>query len=143
MRFFSEATLLKMETSFTRLRKEIEDAPTFWQTCQYPTLLLKPNQDYRRSDYVKASIVSTVALTLLVCLTQVVVFVASAFVLRQLWSAMLAPQNHAALIGGLSRAGVYYLPFVPIAWLLFSLAELAALSLLEQTCEAAATRRVH
>ena len=121
MRLFSEATLLKMETSCTRLRKDIENAPTFWQTCQYPQLSLKTNQTYGLKNYLWAAVLSTAALTLVVCLIQCFVLAVSLLLVPQLWSMIFDPKNHAQQIGILSQEGFYYFPVVPLIWLLFSL----------------------
>ena len=121
MRLFTEATLLKMETSCTRLRKEIEDTPTFWQTRKYPQVLLKTNQTCALQNYLWAVLLSTATLTLSVCIVLGIVIAVFAITWPQLWAVMHDPKNHALLIRALSHEGVYNLPLVPIAWLLFSL----------------------
>ena len=122
MRLFSETYLLKMEATWTRHRKEIEDAPTFWQTCQYPTLLLKPDEAYTRKSYLRVVSLSAVAVTLLICAIQCFILAVAALIVPQLWSVILDPKNHAQQIGILSEEGFYYLPFLPFILLLFSLA---------------------
>ena len=122
MHLLSEATLLKMETSCTRLRKEIEDAPTFWQACQYPQVLLRTSQTCALKSYLRAAVLSTTALISVVCLIQCFVPAVSLLLVPHLWSMIFDPKNHAHVISGLSQEGFYYLPFAPLIWLLASLA---------------------
>lgn len=122
MRLFSEATLLKMETSCTRHRKDWEASPSFILTWLYPTLLLKPDEAYTRKSYLYTSIVHTVALTLVVCAIPCLVVAGYALIAPDFWAQVSDPKNHAQQIGFLSQEGFYYLPFVPLIFLLFNLA---------------------
>ena len=122
MRFFSEATLLKMETTWTQHRKELEAPPTFIKTWLYPTLLLKPNEIYTRKSYLQTAIVYTLAVTFLICVIFVLFLLVSARIVPRLWSVMLDPKNHAQQIGILSQEGFYLIPLAPLMWLVASFA---------------------
>ncbi len=121
MRLFSEATLLKMETSCTRRPKRWENStPSFWDAWRLPTLSLKPNEAYTRRSYLRVVAMSAAFHTLIVFSSLGIGLVISTFIIPDLWSNLLDPKHHTYLVGVFYQEGFYLVPFLPLfSWLIY------------------------
>jgi hypothetical protein len=124
MPLFSETTLQRMETFWTRRRKEWENKPpAFWLVWFNPSLLLKPTQGYSRTLYFRVALMSVVRVSLFAAVANGLGLAIGALIFGpQFWPLIRDPKNHAYFIGVLSHEGFYQLPLFPLIMLVLSLA---------------------